>query len=306
MSAQSIAEKATAPEDARSGAVVVTFHPEDSVGEHLTALRAEINVVVVVDNGSSAAELNWLRKICFELNAHLIENGSNLGIATALNVGIRRLMDLGVEYVFLFDQDSCVTTGFARVILARFENSPWGARLGILVPQYHDRRLNSEIPPNRVREGLETAMTSGSLIRSRVFLEEGLFVDGLFIDVVDYEFSLRLRRAGYVIDQCAEAVLLHAPGEPVVHRFRGRRLFQTANYSPVRRYYQERNKIWLARHYFRPFPVFCAKLFLSSVKDFVKILLAESDKGIKCRFFLRGVFDGLRSRMGPLELPRPG
>ena len=287
------------------GAVVVTFHPEASVEEHLRAVRPQVDVLVVVDNGSSASELEWMRRVCGELQAALIENGENLGIATALNVGVRAVIERGLPYVLLFDQDSCATPGFAQAMLTGFERSPWGARLGILVPRYMDRRLNFEIPPDRVSQGLEAAMTSGSLIRSKTFADQGLFMDALFIDAVDYEFSLRLRQAGSIIDQCDEAVLLHAPGEPVVHRFRGRRLFQTANYTPIRRYYQERNKIWVARRYFQSFPVFCAKLFLFSAKDFVKILVAESGKWKKCRFFLRGVVDGLRGRMGRLELPPP-
>ncbi len=285
------------------GAVVVTFHPEESVEEHLKAVRQQVNCLVVVDNGSSVHRVEWLRRICSELDAELIENRANLGIASALNFGVGHAQSLGVQWIMLFDQDSCVTEGCVQTMLYDFEHSGWGARLGILVPRYHDRRLHTDIPQERVQEGLEAAITSGSLIRASTFVKHGAFVDALFIDAVDYEFSLRLRRAGYVIDQCESAMLLHAPGAPVVHSFLGRKRFRTANYSPVRRYYQERNKVWVTRRYLRSFPAFCAKLFFYSVKDAVKILLAEPDKWIKCRFMLRGFFDGLRERMGPLRLP---
>jgi rhamnosyltransferase len=123
----------------------------------------------------------------------------------------------------------------------------------------------------------------------------------LFIDAVDYEFSLRLRREGFVIDECREALLLHSPGQPRIVRAAGRRLFQTSNYGPLRRYYQERNKIWVIRRYFRHFPYFCLKLMMFSIKDLVKIAIAESGKGPKLRMFLRGVSDGLRNRMGKLK-----
>ena len=146
-------------------------------------------------------------------------------------------------------------------------------------------------------------MTSGSLLQSSIFEEQGEFVDALFIDAVGYEFSLR--RAGYILDQCDTAVLLHAPGHPIVHSFRGKRLFVTANYGPTRRYYQERNKVWVARRYWRNFPVFCLKLFMFSAKDLVKILLAEPNKWNKCHFMIRGFMDGLRERMGAISLPAP-
>ena len=175
-----------------------------------------------------------------------------------------------------------------------------GGRLAILAPVYLDSRLGVPILQNRAREGLEAAMTSGSMLAVELFARIGYFKDELFIDGVDYEFSLRARAAGLLIAECPNALLEHSPGDPRVVSFRGRRLFQTANYSPQRRYYQERNKVWISRRYFRRFPVFCAKLFFFSLKDLMKILVAERDSARKARFFLRGLRDGVRERMGRL------
>jgi hypothetical protein len=69
----------------------------------------------------------------------------------------------------------------------------------------------------------------------------------------------------------------------------------------VRRYYQERNKIWVAKRYGRAFPAFCAKQFLTSAKDLVKIVLVEDDKLRKIQFFFRGIRDGLRNRTGKIK-----
>jgi rhamnosyltransferase len=134
-----------------------------------------------------------------------------------------------------------------------------------------------------------------------VFETAGFFADELFIDGVDYEYSLRVRRLGFTIDECKTATLLHSPGTPTHHKgFQGKP-FQAANYSPIRRYYQERNKIWVAKRYWREFPGFCAKQFLTSAKDFIKILLVEQDKLRKCRFFFWGIRDGLRNRTGKIR-----
>lgn len=283
-------------------AVVVTFHPDAKILDRLAALAAQSGGLVVVDNGSSLFELEQLRPFLDHLPCRtLIEHGENLGIATALNAGVRWAQTHGFHAVALFDQDSQVTPGFMTAMTSCWTVSPWGARLGILVPTYQDVRLQVAIPSNRVREGLEAAMTSGSLLPVSLFARLGFFVDELFIDGVDYEFSLRVRASGLVIAECPQAMLEHRPGEPRVVRLGGRRLYQTANYSPTRRYYQERNKIWISRRYFGRFPVFCAKLFLFSAKDFVKILVAEQDAVTKARYFLRGMWDGLRERMGRLS-----
>jgi rhamnosyltransferase len=283
-------------------AVVVSFHPDHNVLENLAALCAQVQHVVVVDNGSLPQELQPLRSASRHLGFELLENGENLGIATALNIGLRRAQALDAPFTLLFDQDSRITGGFIEAMLHCFQTSPRGRHLGILVPHYTDMRLGTPLPRTIVASsGLEVAMTSGSLLRTQTFAQHGLFVDDLFIDGVDHEYSLRLRRSGMFLEECPDATLLHSPGTPQEFRLGGKVLFKTPNYSPIRRYYQTRNNLWLFRHYFRSFPAYCTKLALASVKDFLKILLFESSKLKKLQYFLRGFIDGLNNRMGRFD-----
>lgn len=283
-------------------AVVVTFHPNQLALNNLTTLSLQLQQTIVVDNGSDVAEIETLRRTCINAGFLLIENGENLGIATALNIGVRHAQSCGAAWLLLFDQDSSVTNGFVEAMIRGFETSVWGERLAILVPRYIDSRLGIPLMQDALSSGgLESAMTSGSLIRTETFAHFGMFVEQLFIDGVDYEYSLRLRQAGMIIEECVDAVLLHSPGQPYQHRLLGRKIFRTANYSPTRRYYQERNKVWIARRYFRVFPGFCLKLFYFSSKDLIKILLAEKGKSKKCLYIVRGLVDGVRGRMGKLQ-----
>ncbi len=282
--------------------VVVTYHPDSEVLENLRYLRPEVDHLVVVDNGSLESELVPLRTAAGPMNFELIEVANNLGIATALNTGIRRAEGLGSEWVLLFDQDSQVTDGFTGTLLRAFKSTPPEDRLAILIPRYVDKRLGT--PMNAILEAdgtIETAMTSGTLMRIKTFQEHGLFIDSLFIDGVDHEYSLRARSMGMSIKECADAVLLHSPGTPSVHRVRLRKKpFLSSNYSPIRRYYQERNKVWLVRRYWRTFPGFSKRQFTVSLKDLIKIVLFEKNKGTKCRFFFRGLWHGLIGRTGKL------
>ena len=278
-------------------AVVVTFHPDEDVVANLKALHPQVGHLIVVDNGSSSPELAPLEQLRNEFPYELIENGENLGIATALNIGVRRCLELGADWILLFDQDSQVAPGFTEAMVHAFLHSPWGARLGTMTPIYIDKRSGASIPMVRAREGMEASMTSGSLYPAEIFRRFGFFRDELFIDAVDYEYSLRLRKAGMVIEETRDAKLLHSPGTPQPHGMGKRVWFRSNNYSPIRRYYQERNKVWVSRNYMTAFPIFCIKLFYYSSKEFTKILLVEKDKWRKARFFLRGIFDGLRNRM---------
>lgn len=283
-------------------AIVVTFHPDEEVLNNLEALRLQIPRFVVVDNGSPAEKIALLRDAVPGMGFSLIENGENLGIATALNIGIRYAQSLGADSVLLFDQDSTVTPGFTEAMLSGLKSNSWGERLGILVPRYIDKRLGSAIPGISLKDrGLEAAMTSGSLLPMSAVQQCGFFEDALFIDAVDYEYSLRLRSHGLYIDECADAVLLHSPGTPRQHTFCGRYLFQTANYSPSRRYYQERNKVWVTRRYWNKFPLFCSKLFFLSAKYYLKIIIVEDDKWNKLHACGLGILDGINDKMGRKE-----
>jgi len=280
-------------------AVVITFHPDEEVFKNIEKLRGQVQALVVVDNGSLPESLTLLRRASVETQFHLIENGENLGIATALNIGIRWAEHNTYPWVILFDQDSTITDAFMETMLRAYETHPHRDSLAILVPRYVDQRLGSPIPPILAKSGtLEAAMTSGSLMRISSFLQHGPLEDGLFIDAVDYEYSLRVRCNGYLISECPQAVLLHSPGTPKVHTLFGMYLFQTSNYTPIRRYYQMRNYTWIARRYWKKYPHFCLKLVISNMTNLIKILFAEDRKWEKYCYSTVGILDGLRGRMG--------
>lgn len=280
--------------------VVVTYEPGAELMENLSALRPQVERVIVVDNGSSPERREMVRSAAERLGCELIENESNQGIAAALNQGVERAMGRGAEWVFLFDQDSRVCAGFVEAMLRAYRASAWGERLKLLTPEYRDARTGAVLPALRAKEGIAIAWTSGSLVSAETFREFGMFREELFIDEVDHDFSLRLRRAGMVLEETADATLLHALGSPEKHRLLGLE-FCVTNYSPARRYYQERNKIWMARHYGRSYPGFVLSRFRMSLVDMGKIVVFEDERWRKLRYCVCGIVDGLRGRMGKLD-----
>ncbi len=280
-------------------AVVVTYRPDDEVMDNLRAIRPQVQGLVVVDNGSSEEKRNRLRLAARELEFTLIENGDNLGIAAALNIGAKWAESERYRWVALFDQDSTAPPTFIDTMLRAYESSPRRDRIGLLVPRYIDSRRGIPISAIYAKDGsLEVAMTSGSLMPISVFSHEGCFEDSFFIGGVDYEYCLRLRSMGYSIEECTDVVLMHAPADFTECKVKGARLFSTSNYSAGRRYYRERNTVWMIKKYWRRYPAFFAGMLSHSVKDGVKILLAETGKRRKVYYMALGVRDGLLGRMG--------
>jgi rhamnosyltransferase len=280
-------------------AVVVTYHPDDGVLDNLAAIRPQVQGLVVVDNGSTEEKRNCLRLAACEVAFTLIENGENLGIAAALNIGAKWAQSEGYRWVALFDQDSTAPPAFIDTMCHAYDTNRRGDRVALLVPRYIDSRLGIPLPAIYADNGsLQVAMTSGSLMPIAIFSQEGWFEESLFIDGVDFEYCLRLRSSGYSVEECTETILMHAPANFTEYMLKGLRLFSTPNYSAGRRYYRDRNTIWMLKKYGARYPSFLLGMLANSLKDAVKILLAEHDKRSKLAYMALGVRDGLMGRMG--------
>jgi len=122
-------------------AVIVTYHPNAGMLENLPQVLAQVQGLVVIDNGSSVEELGPLREKKQSLGFHLIENSENLGIAEALNQGARWAHSQGYSWVILFDQDSGITDGFEELIQVDTRTSRNDSAIGL--------RRNRYVPPER-------------------------------------------------------------------------------------------------------------------------------------------------------------
>ena len=185
-------------------AVIITFRPVPEHLENALKARDQVQKLVVVDNGSSDQALAPFRAAAQEGKFHLIENGENLGIAAALNTGIKWAKSQGCEWVILFDQDSTVTDGLIEKLLSAYYSDPDREHIGTIVPTYIDRVSRNEMPVELSKTGeILTVSTSSSLIPQSVFERCGYFREDFVIDQIDYEFCLRIVAAGYRIVQSA-------------------------------------------------------------------------------------------------------
>ena len=125
-------------------AVIVTFRPRDEDYENILKVRAQVDNVVVVDNGSPHDSLLRLRALSKESCLTLIENGANLGIGAALNIGVRSAETSGSRWVILLDQDSTVTENFMERMVSDFTRGAGRLNLGQIVPRYIDPKSGIE------------------------------------------------------------------------------------------------------------------------------------------------------------------
>jgi rhamnosyltransferase len=283
-------------------AVIVTYNPEPQLVDNVSALAAQVGEIVIVDNASGAEG----QQIVFEAarceRVTLLGNVGNLGIAAALNIGVRFALERDYPWVATFDQDSTAPDGFIEALLAAWNTCQFKNEVAIVGPQYRDRhtgRISSYIAgeSDDVFGEVATTMTSGNLVRSDVFAVAGFFDETLFIDCVDHEFCLRLRSRGYRLIESTDAILIHSLGRMTLHAVAGR-VFKVFNHSPLRRYYNARNRVLLYRRYGSAFFGWLCRDLYNFSKEIAGIILFESNAGAKVGAIARGVVHGLLGRTG--------
>lgn len=278
-------------------AVIVTYHPPAEILENIAALRSQVKSIFVIDNGSGDAGLEILRDARSKYGFELVENGHNLGIAAALNRGVRKIGSNGASWAALFDQDSRIEPGFITSMLEAVASGSESSKVGIVCPVYLDEQTAKALPLLRSDDGqILTAMTSGSLIRMELFGKVGYFNESLFIDYVDIEYCLRIRRAGYSIVECPSAVLNHNQGRITRHRLLGHWV-ATTNHSAARRYYITRNRLWVLGKFVRDW-AWSRQELRCLLSDTTKIFLFEEDRWAKLKGFSTGVLDAFRGKLG--------
>lgn len=282
-------------------AVVVTYNPTPAMVEHLGRVSAQASGLVVVDNGSDSNLLLQVRESARVFDFHLIENRENLGVAEALNQGVRWAKSQGYATAILFDQDTRIEENFIQSMMKSWMEHRQRDLIAVMQPRYVSPLNGRESPPAKANhEEPISYMTSGSLLPLSIFDNIGWFATEYFIDYVDFEYCLRALARGYRVVQSKNAALIHSPGHLKAVRLFGLFTFQTSNHSAMRRYYLIRNRVATARKYFRTFPLWTVKDLLYTHKEVLKILLGENDKREKIMAMLKGLVDGLAGRMGKM------
>jgi rhamnosyltransferase len=278
--------------------VIVTYHPSATMLEIVPRVLAQVDGLVVVDNGSNADEIVLLRAAGQTLGIQLIENGENLGIAVALNQGVRWAKSKGFPWVIFFDQDSQITEGFVGHMFAAWKAHPCRERVGSIHSRHVVPETGLEISVPRTPDGSPLLpMTAGTLMPVWIFDKVGWFASEYFIDVVDWEYSFRIRAADFLVVDSKHATLFHTPGNPTQVNVMGH-TFRPTHHSAIRRYYLTRNRIVFYRKYFRAFPSWIMSSAYHQFKETVVCLLVERNRARKLRNILLGTWDGMTGRMG--------
>lgn len=223
---------------------------------HCEALAPQVSEVIVVDDGSGEQAEAVLRQL-EAAGVTVLRQAQNSGIAAAMNRGIDAALAAGAEFVVTFDQDSNVPAGFVDALVNEFDRAAAaGLRVAMIAPEFYSqtRQTGEQAADGFLVSG--APIQSGLLMPAAVLRELGPQREDFFIDLVETEYYLRARVAGFVSLCVPELTLPHGFGHRLYVHFLGKRLTKrdgrprmVAVSSPFRYYYRARNRIVLNRAY---------------------------------------------------------
>jgi rhamnosyltransferase len=162
---------------------------------------------------------------------------------------------------------------------------------------WHGSKLQPVHPDDESAISLvDSVISSGSLIRREALDAAGLPRADFFMDFVDHEHCLRLRRHGFEIAIVRESRLQHSLGVPSRIEIAGRSKYWS-DHAPWREYYMTRNEIFtMWKHY----PRLAVKLHAIGrmARHGLEILLFGKEKLSCLRMMYRGFLDGRAGRLG--------
>lgn len=261
--------------------ITVLYNPDPEVVENVDSYRSLVGKTILVDNSNKDNS----QMFASMTNVEYIPLMENSGIAHATNVGIETSTE---KYILTMDQDSRFSQDLIDAYL-RFLEEYDVANIGALTPQYATDR--HKIEKNASSKVILLSMQSGTLIKRNVFNEIGLFNEKLFLDVVDWEFFLRMNQENIKMVQVKDAILSHHPAITKVANF-GILKLKYGIASPMRYYYQARNLLWTARKY-NSLP-----LYINLIVKWMKIVLLFDNKREYLKMFNRGLKDASSNKLG--------
>jgi len=307
--------------------VTVATNAGHLLPRQLDALKQQsrkLDEIIVVDNASTDDTVDMLASQYPDVRVlSLPENG---GVGGGYAAGLTyAAITKKYSWAWLLDDDSVPPPDGLQKLLEGLQHLDESTDpIAILAPLCVDSKTSTSYPglswlggrlvptpgdPSQPLTFVDSVISSGSLVRREAVEAVGLPRVDFFMDFVDYEYCLRLRRHGFRVAVVRDSILDHEIGAQRTFNILGRKKFW-ADHAPWREYYMARNEtftIW--QHY----PQLITKAFAGYkfAHHALGIVLFGKQKlaclGMMCRGFLDGRAGrlGIRFLPGKLEQPHP-
>lgn len=291
------------------GAVIVAFNPNAiEFANVVRSVVSQVDYIAIVNNG---ADISGHTTFSDE-KIDVIENHQNLGIAAAINIGLKHLIAKNFTHFLLLDHDSVLPANMVSALLQNLNdlNSNNDHPVAAIGPAYYNTRLNKfapfirfgnfrnikiAIPQQPVLINVDFLISSGTLVTVDALQKIGLMDEGLFIDFVDTEWCIRAKLKGFKLYGYSGVTMQHTLGDEPVN-FLG---LTFPMHSPIRHYYIVRNAILLMK---KSYPLNIKLIiFKLLVGALLFYSLVPKNRVTQFKKMLLGVKDGFKGVTGIIK-----
>lgn len=267
--------------------------------------------IIVVDNASTDDTQKVLSSRYPQVT--VLSLSSNLGVGGGFSAGIAyAAFEKKHDWVWLLDDDSVPKDDAIGTLLRGLESGGGPSEdVGILAPLPIHPASGQLYPgllwrsgwvqpsPELLRQPIcfvDAVISSGSLVQRAAVEKVGLPRQDFFMDFVDFEYCLRMRRHGFKVALVCGSVLDHSIGDPRAVTFLG--FPRTWNdHAPWREYYFVRNQTFTIWNYY---PDWRSKLYVlrKVLRHAAGIFFFGKCKARCFKMMLLGFQDGRAGRLG--------
>jgi rhamnosyltransferase len=282
-----------------TSAVIVTYNPDiDRLLLLLESICFQVDYIFIIDNSTK----NLILKRGNFANLKIVNNGKNLGIAEAQNIGIKLSQKHNSDFILTSDQDTIFPKNYVNKMLEIFSQQQ--QKVVCIAPYFRDANrenmIEKSVSFNKrgiIKQNKEIKTTtvshvisSGMFFRTDAFKIIGLFDESLFIDYVDHDWCFRCHMKEKQILQTSDLIIEHKIGN------KPRRVFSRKVITPSgkRIYFYLRNLFFIT--FFKEYsPQIKRYLLKRYFIQLVKFLLLEP--GTTLKYFFKSISDSKKMGM---------
>lgn len=265
-------------------AVIISYNDILAIQNNIGSILQQSDRVLIIDNASDNKCVSKLKELEESGSIEVIYDNKNRGIAFQLNRALEYCREKGYRLLLTMDQDTLLMPYCVREMLDVLNSKN---DIGSIGP-------NREYPKWKERSSFRTTnylITSGSIVDVDKAIMAGGYCNELFIDMVDIDFSLALRCAGYRVGIATRARMMHQVGNMEQNKFLCFHV-KYLSHTPMRFYYIYRNRQIVCKKYFNQMPRYCIKMWVSLFLNSFSII-KEKNFYRKMKMALRGTREGL-------------
>lgn len=265
----------------KSAAIIVLYNPDNEVIDNINSYKEEVDHLYLVDNSEGLSfQFTNIDKISYMLME------KNLGLCGGLNHGCQKAIADGYEILITMNQDTFCPKGTVAKLIEKQklnQDKMFGANFKYIYRNGKDRIFSEETPYTKDDVEVPWVITGGNVFTSAAYIIAGGYDESLFIDNLDRDFCLRVKKAGYSIIRLGNTFIYQEPGQTSTFSL-GSKTFHIPNLSPMRYFYIFRNEKYLRKKYGNEYIDYKVNLF----KYLISIIFFEHNKIEKLRSCIKG------------------